>query len=350
VRLVAVVGCALTLVLVGAAPASAHGIGVSTPTNYETRVTRVDPAVAGLSVTAIETGKRLEIRNGSGAEVTVIGYDGEPYVRVGAQGVFENRHSPTWFRNRTLKPTLEELPEGVGAQADPEWVKVSDGSTARIHWHPAHWMGTERPPEAAESPGRTHVIATWDLVMRRSGTDVTVRGDLRWLPDRSPFPWILVAGGLLAATVLAGRTRAWRWVLVAGLGVLVAAETVHLAGAWTASYAAVPGRVVQNVYSIGGIVLGSVAVWRLCRPADPRASTPLALVAGIVLAVAGGLTDLSSLAKPVLTTDLSPPVARALVATVLGVGIGIVIVAATHLARPESEVAPSGFDDARRSA
>jgi len=49
--------------------------------------------VAGLRIEAIDAGARLRLRNATGQEVVVLGYAGEPYLRVGPAGVFENRRS-----------------------------------------------------------------------------------------------------------------------------------------------------------------------------------------------------------------------------------------------------------------
>jgi hypothetical protein len=353
-RVLATLLLAMVWLAASAAPASAHGIGVTTPTNYQTRVLSITPAVPGVTVSVIEIGKRLQIRNVSGTEITVVGYDGEPYLRIGPDGVLENRHSPTWWFNKTLKPTLAQPPAAVRAGADPAWHRVSTGRTARFHWHPAHWMGTSRPPIAARDPGHVHVIETWQLRMERGSERVVVRGDLRWLPYRSPWPEVLLAVILAAGVIVAGRTRQWRWVLVGGLAALIVVEAVHVAGIWTASYSGVMSRVGNNTYSLVGIVLGAWAIARLARSDDARDATPLAFVAGIVLVVAGGFTDLASLTRPVLPTRLPHELARALIAVVIGIGTGVVVTAGTHLSReqpPERspEIDPAAAPDARRS-
>jgi len=42
--------------------------------------------VAGLRIEAIDAGARLRLRNATGQEVVVLGYAGEPYLRVGPAG------------------------------------------------------------------------------------------------------------------------------------------------------------------------------------------------------------------------------------------------------------------------
>jgi hypothetical protein len=330
------------VVAAGAAPASAHGIGVDEPTNYETRILTVQPPVAGLQVRVIETGRRLEVANRSGSEVVVSGYDGEPYLRIGRAGVFENRRSPSWWVNRSLRPPLADPPPGISDTAPPHWVRVSAAPVARFHWHEAHWMAPDRPPAAQRDPGHVHVVARWQLALHAGTTDVTVHGDLRWVPSRTPGVEVAVMVVLGAAVIVAGRGRHWRWALVVALAALAAAETAHVGGMWNATHNALTRRVGQNVYSFAGIALGAWAAAELARRRDPRDVTPLALLAAIVLTVAGGLTDLATLTRPILPTTLPPAVARMLVAAVVGTGLGAVAVAATHLARADQPTTGAG--------
>ena len=54
------------------------------------------------NVKVIENGRRLELTNDSSATVVVSGYENEPYLRIGPDGVFENTRSPAVFQNRSL--------------------------------------------------------------------------------------------------------------------------------------------------------------------------------------------------------------------------------------------------------
>ena len=72
-------------------PASAHvsGMGV-TPSDYETTVDGTVPSVPGLRLQVYEGGNWIVLTNSTRHEVTVLGYLGEPYLRVGPSGSFEN--------------------------------------------------------------------------------------------------------------------------------------------------------------------------------------------------------------------------------------------------------------------
>ena len=85
---------------------------------------------------------------------------------------------------------------------------------------------------------------------------------------------------------------------------------------------------------MGGIALAFVAfVWLLIRP--PSDAIPAVLFAGLVVAVAGGLADLTTLTHSQLPTDVPATVARLEVALALGLGVGLAASAAFRL-RPSA--------------
>jgi hypothetical protein len=87
------------------------------------------------------------------------------------------------------------------------------------------------------------------------------------------------------------------------------------------------------VYAIGGIALAAVAlVWILVRP--PSNAIPAVLFAGLVVAAAGGLADLTVLTRSQIPTDLSTGIARLQVAAALGLGVGLAVAAALRLRPP----------------
>ncbi len=325
-----VIACAA--VTITAAPASAHGLGGLTPTNYKSRFTGVTPAAPGIRVRVTDLGNRMALTNTTGHDVTVLGYDGEPYLRVGPHGVFENTRSPATYLNRTTTITSAP-PKSADPKAPPEWSEVSSGRTARWHDHRVHFMGTSDPPIVTNDRGRAHVIDHWTVPIRDGNRTVDAAGEIIWIPPPSPWPYVATALVVAAAVVLASRTRAWRWVLVVSLGALVASEVVHVVAAWGASTSSGVTKLVESVYSIGGIALGVLAlVWARRRGVD--ASIPIILVAAIVLLVSGGLSDVTSLGHSQLPTTMPWWLSRVLVTIVLGVGTGLVAAAGWRLGSP----------------
>ena len=332
-RGVAMVGALLAVicgVLVALAPpAAAHGIGGTQPTNYETTITRVDPAVRGLHVDAIDLGNRLELRNDTGHDVTVLGYDDEPYLRVGPRGVFENVKSPATYLNRSLTITAAP-PRSADAKAAPRWRRVSDGQVARWHDHRAHWMGGDAPPEVQRAPDQRHVIDRWVVPLRAGGRDIAVHGVLAWEPPPSPWPAVVTAVAVAAVVIGLSRTRRWRTVLVVALVALVACATAHTVGLWAASTAGFGTTLTESLYGIAGIALGVVAlVWAGRRGVD--AAVPLVLVASVFLLVAAGLGDVATIGHSQVPSSLAAPIARFVVTAAIGLGIGLSVASALRL-------------------
>src|SRR5205085_5496325 len=92
-RLLTLVAAVAALLVATATPASAHTISGPKPSNYRVRVVRVDPPVPGVTVRIVDLGSKVELTNNTNSDVIVKGYDGEPYLRIGPTGVYENLHS-----------------------------------------------------------------------------------------------------------------------------------------------------------------------------------------------------------------------------------------------------------------
>ena len=81
--------------------------------------------------------------NGDG-EVVVDGYDGEPYLRIDADGVERNVHSPATYLNQNRYARVE-MPATADSRAAPEWQQISSGRSVRWHDHRTHWMDVTAP-------------------------------------------------------------------------------------------------------------------------------------------------------------------------------------------------------------
>ena len=205
-RLLVLAALVVGIVGVSATPASAHGLGGLSPTNYESVLRSVTPDVPGLHVRITDLGTKVELTNDGTREVTVLGYAGEPYLRVGPRGVFENTRSPATYLNRSTTIT-KAAPKSADAQATPVWRRVSTGTTAAWHDHRAHFMGGDDPPEVVRHPDQRRVVDNWKIPMRVGNEDVTARGQLIYVPPPSPWPWVVGAVLLAALVVVLSRTR-----------------------------------------------------------------------------------------------------------------------------------------------
>jgi hypothetical protein len=323
----AVVGGAAALLLVGAAPAAAHAVGTgATATNYRTVVLSIVPPVPGLAVRALEAGNKLELIDHSGQQVVVLGYDGEPYLRVGPAGVEENQRAPSTYLNRSALPQARQrVPAQADPAAPPQWRHVASQPVAVWHDHRSHWSGRAAPPGVRASPGREQVVVpAWQVPLRVGAQTVLVSGQIVWVPGPSPWPWLGLAALLCAAGLLATRTAWARPALAVVTAGAVAADVVHATGGWLGSSAPVATKLGANVTTAAGWVLAAVAVERLLRGRG-EAGQMLLVLAGIFLVVGSAGPDLGTLSRSQLPSVLPAVWARAAVAVTLGLGTAMVL-------------------------
>jgi len=339
-RIVLVATATLVWLGVAAAPASAHSVSGVSGTNFKTTLGSVTPALPGLNVKVVEAGSRLEVENRTGQELIVLGYKGEPYLRIGPDGVFENKLSPATYLNKSRKggtPTEAAEKAKVG---DTDWAKVSSEPLARWHDHRIHWMGNINPPEVRNSPGTRHVIkmsATspqWAVTMRLANQDVVAKGDLIWEPGPSPLPWFALILVSLAVVVVVGRSAAWASGLSAILAFLVALDIFHVVGLGLANAGTIGTRlaksITQSPYEPVAWVIAILAiVWLRRGRSDGLA---LAVVAGLQIALLGGIGDLNALSRTVVPFGFGPTLARLVVALSAGLGLGVSVAAVIQLA------------------
>ncbi len=334
---------ALFAVVLVAPPAGAHSLGGVEPGNYRTRVLAVRPPVPGLSVEVVDAGSRLRLVNTGPADVVVLGYQAEPWLRVGPRGVFENSRSPTVAM---AGPRRADSP--APAAADPaapaSWRQVDPGRSVAWHDHRAHWEADEPPAQVRRAPGSAQVvIPNWTVKLRTGGRLVDVVGEVRWVPGPSPLPWLAGAALLAMAVVAAGRTRRWSVALVAALALVVGLDLVQVAGAVAAAQAP-PASVLPSIAaSAAGWVLAALAIRQLLRRRVESGLFQLLLAAGL-LTVVGGLGDLGFLLRSQLPTALPDWTVRFAVAAKIGLGVGALAAAGLRLRVTVRDWAPADED------
>lgn len=331
VRLLAV-AAGLTAALASGSPAAAHGADAPDSTNYRTSVTAVAPDVEGLSVRAIEAGARLELTNDTGQTVEVLGYAGEPYLQVRPDGVFENANSPATYRNRTLAGDTVP-PAGTDPAQPPVWRKVGSQPVVRWHDQRTYWLAAEPPPQVQADPSQPHRVRDWAVPLRVDGSPVEVRGTLDWQPPPDPYVWWAgIALGMLAVAALGLVPPAWPLGdrALQALAVLTALGAVAAIGYALARErdAGADGPAALAVGLLSGglwpllIGLGSLAAAGYALTRRPAADFALAL-AGTCLALFAGLPAAAVLARSVAPTPGPAGLARAAVAAVIAVGLGV---------------------------
>jgi hypothetical protein len=334
-RIIFTVVIATALLMAGAAPAYAHSVSGTGATNFKTTLTK-QPTIAGLRVRVVEAGSRFEATFAGSHPVFVLGYQDEPFLRLDRRGVFENLKSPATYINKTRNGTTP--PGSANAEATPQWHKISSGHTARWHDHRIHFMGNKNPPQVRSAPGTRHVIVPdWKIQFRQGATLSAAEGSLVWEPGPSPAPYLLLALALLVGLVLIGR-RGEPFVAVAlAAGALIVIDVVHSLGIGFANAGTTPARIGQafsaSIVSIPGWIVGVGGVWLLLRR---RVDGFFAVVfTGLIVAVVGGIADVSVLSRSQVPFAFPASLARPIVAVSLGLGIGIAVASALAIRRLE---------------
>jgi hypothetical protein len=320
-----VVLLALLAALAVCGPASAHVGGGAAGSDFDGRVLAVRPDVPGLSVRILQFGDELELVNGTDREVLVPGYSDEPYLRIGPDGVWRNANSPATYINLD-RFGRTPLPDRADSQAEPEWEQVSTEPHYVWHDHRTHWMSENvLPPQVAADPGRSHTVSEWTVPLLHGDTEVTVTGELTWSPPPPPWlVWPLYALPLLLALAAGLLARTPR-----PLGVLMLAGPA--AALWHAAATPAPpvgvgshaGAVVSAL--LPAVIATMVGVLGLRAALRGRGALTglLALVQGWLLLVQG-LPDLDVLWTANVLSAGPEPAARAAVALLIALGLGLV--------------------------
>lgn len=215
-RLGAVLAAGLLL-----APAAAGHGPAGGAQGYVSTVAGLQPNVLGVLVSVLGGDDRLRLVNYSGKTIEVLGYDGEPFLRFGKDGVYENVRSPATYLSRERDPAKATVPASADPTAAPRWRKVAAAGASFIwHDHRIHWTGAEAPPIVQAAPDEIHRIFRWRIPARADGKNFVVAGFLGYAPtpqienDDGISAWLvaaIVGTTLVAAVALgAGARRARR--------------------------------------------------------------------------------------------------------------------------------------------
>lgn len=321
--LAALVGLAL------AGPAQPAHADAATPTNYRSRVLQVEPAAEGVILEVVGGDAFLRARVEPGHTLTVFGYredNPEPYLRIQADGTVQaNRNSPAFYLNQDRYAAVE-VPAHASPEADPDWTTVATGGSYAWHDHRIHWMSPQLPRTITPDDGQQTVL-DWQIPLHIDGTPAMVRGDLLWMPARTPLTEA-AAGLLLAAGMAAAARRTQR--LNAGAAAAGAAALTAVAAGQAAAQ---PGDLTAHLLELA--VPATALTAALAGLALPRPDlAEIATLAAATLTGLWALLRLSTLWLPVLPTTLPETTARLLLAAGLGLAAGVLAAAALRRLRP----------------
>jgi hypothetical protein len=178
----------------GDTPASVDGSVIRRPVEGRFE-TVMDPVPAGVSA-VIGQGylPSLSLQAATGREVTVLGSDGEPYLRLRPDAAEVNRDSPTH------RDDLHGRGRPLTAE-DTGWAALPGTTTTWLD--PRLRFPAEDPPaEAAKATAPVDVM-TWEVPLLVDGTPQALTGTVRWLPnpprlgEGSPWTTVGIVGGVV---------------------------------------------------------------------------------------------------------------------------------------------------------
>ena len=181
----------LVTALVACPTAAGHGDGAAR--GYSSRVTSVQPGLAGLSVEVLDGDDQLMVRNGTGREVVIEGYDDEPYLRFATDGgVFRNANSPAMYLNEDRYGAVA-VPASASKNSEPRWERVSSENEYAWHDHRIHWMSRIDPPKVRAAKDKPHHVFNWTVPATAGGMPIAIEGSLEYAPPpQSSFNAVLI--------------------------------------------------------------------------------------------------------------------------------------------------------------
>lgn len=319
-------------VLASAEPASAHGTAGQAPVDHETRVVAVGgDDILGVRARVTDLGEHVEVTS-SRVEIVVLGYDGEPYLRIGPNGVSRNERSPATFLNRSVVVD-EPVPPRFDSAAEPEWIQVGRSATARWHDHRLHPSGSDR-------------VTSWSIAFVGDGFEGTIDGTTTRLSPPSVVAAVGLVAGCALVALLAMRSASPIGFVAIALTLLAATIALSVAR-WTSSTESLETRFAVAWPVILGLCLAIACV----RARNGiTAASPWFVFGFAAVAVAFGFALMPWLVHARVPAAGPSTVWRVVVASALGAGsVGVVGAARRLRVRPEDQTDPEASAAIRRS-
>lgn len=177
------------------------------------------PGPAGVTVQALP-GRLpgLFVSNPQRTPLTVLGRDGEPFVRFSARGVEVNERSRTHVEDRAARGLDAGTPG-----PDPLFRLVTPGGTSYTWLDARLRYPQDLPPDPVLRASTPTVVQDWTVPVQLAGAEAAFSGQITWVPeagagpvtqedgsaDRHLLPYALAAGAalVLSAAVLVLRRR-----------------------------------------------------------------------------------------------------------------------------------------------
>ena len=327
-RTLPALGILVILIALGSSPAAANNL---TATDGRASIISIEPPGV-ISASVIGGDAALRVATETGHEVVVLGYQGEPYLRIAADGsTAVNANSPARVLNQTRYGDSGAAPDLASISDEPNWLPLEGSGEVIWHDHRIHSM-------AAVIDGHD-----WTVSLLVDGQPTEIRGLLTVEPPPSVLAWVLLIAGLSGFAVLTGRRNPAVTALV--LAATAAVVSVVLAAVVTISTPVQLGRDLFGVLlTIGASLTCTGAVILRGRSRMILTVASAALSAGFLATMVRNLTaavPMPAIGPPVVTRiAVSLALASMLATIVLSVIASGRPPTATRPAAPPQPTAP----------
>lgn len=317
----------VSLVVIMGAPVAAAD--PAQPTNYRSTVDAVTPATNAITIKVVGGDGFLDLDVKRGHTAAVAGYQGEPWLRVLANGIVqENQSSPATYlnENRYGKAPVPANATAEAATTNPRWKTVGRSGSYMWHDHRIHYMTPQVAPRLIPGTNRVAISdradGRWVVAMTVDGRATRVFGELTLSSAPSPATAWLIALGV--AVVLIVISLGWRGTvrpLIATATIIVSALATW--SGWR-ELEVIPKAAGGNPISVA-LPAAAIFVTLLSLALRNAASRTIAMLAGAAALGAWSLLRVQSFGKAYPLTSLSPALGRAIAAAVLGVAVASVV-------------------------
>jgi hypothetical protein len=282
--------------------ASAHGRTARVAVDYAATVAPLRPPLVGaVQARVYKADLALGLTLLGPHRVVVLGYSGEPFVRLVPGGAYVNEASVT--------------ASGLGLVARPGSGWRLRSREPRLIWHDTRLRGL---PQGVERQ-------RWSLPLLVDGARTELRGELRRVSPPSAWPWLAIGAAFAAAVavLLALRSQGLLRTASVALGWVAAVATLLFTSGFAAAPTASEATWVETGNEMAFVVLG--VAFLVAGSRDTRALAGGALG---LLALAIGLTSMPVFLHGLVLSALPGDLARAAVAIAISAGGAAMIVGA----------------------
>lgn len=297
-RLALLMPLAVLAVLLEPAAAGAHIRTGQVAVDYRANVLPLNSPLAGAVVVRIYAGDlAIGLTVQPHHRVAVLGYLGEPFLRIGVTGVEVNESSSTAAGMGLLKGA----PATGGGSG---WLLRSSGQS--FIWHDTRVRGRPRGVERRR----------WTVPLVVDGRHARVEGEIWRVSAPSPWPW-LVSGALFFAStlLLAASRKALLRAATVALGALTAAATILIEAGFAFAPSGSIGTWVEGANVL--VFVSAGAAFLVLGSSDARALAGGALG---LLGLSVGMSKLPVLRHGVVLSAFPDLVVRSAVVLAIAAG------------------------------